>query len=402
MNGLGSEYRSPHAAIMSSSTRSDRAIPIIHSHAEDHDQEYSSTSSTSSSTSLADKLRRWLTYSRRPLFIEELADVLILNDDDDEEEEEEERFDRRPSDPRDILAISRSLGLPINVTVVAGNTKDLSSYDGFQPQMFQVRLLESASPSTTTAAAVAKDSSNHHHQETVLARAHALIAEECLAYLLQFNQPYPEMTRDIQSAALLSYTTDNWANHARLAFSSTASSSSSSSSTAKLHNLILEFFLHSEIAYKNWTAFFEGYTPFDHDDDDDGDNVNADVPQPLYYASSFGLTNIVKGLLAHDDTAVDEHGGPAGSALTAACLTGSSVVAKLLVEAGADINFAGPLGTPLDLATAQGHAGIVQILIESGPMEGIRQHLRRRTDGQVDIMRLLRRSDLWSDGARRR
>ena len=391
---------------------------------------------------LSKKLLRWLTYSTRPLFIEELAEVFTIDASATSDESNNTSnectapFDstKRPNDPREILDSFQYLGIDVTITDTGPNNNS-SSYNNnhngdqsqrsiFQRQQKQVRLVRPTSTSSTTPTTTTKQAINEES-----AQAHALIAEECLLYLLQFNQPYPTIPEEVQSAALLDYTTNYWAIHTRLAFNYEQISTTNSTlkkSTNNLHNLILKFFLDSEIVYKNWIAFFEGYTPFDSDNTTSSTSDNNDyasiyspsflyftntnpLPQPLYYAAFFGLTRTVLSLIVHllnnrhDTTTttttpttntisvIDEHGGIAGSALTAACLTGHADVVKLLVEAGADIHLSGPLGSPLDLATEQGHARIVQILIESGPMEEVRQHLRRRTGGQIDVMRLLRR-----------
>lgn len=138
--------------------------------------------------------------------------------------------------------------------------------------------------------------------------------------------------------------------HARLAHPET---------DPELTALILRF-LGSETAYLNWTAFLDGYTPFSGTD---GSSLIRH-PHQIYYATSFGLTNIVTALL--DTGAPVNSRGPSGSALAAAALAGHLDTVKVLVDSGADVNLAGPFGTPLVLASGRGFVDIVRFLVERG------------------------------------
>lgn len=138
--------------------------------------------------------------------------------------------------------------------------------------------------------------------------------------------------------------------HARLAHPET---------DPELTALILRF-LGSETAYLNWTAFLDGYTPFSGTD---GSSLIRH-PHQIYYAASFGLTNIVTALL--DTGAPVNSRGPSGSALAAATLAGHLDTVKVLVYSGADVNLAGPFGTPLVLASGRGFVDIVRFLVERG------------------------------------
>ncbi|KAE8367496.1 ankyrin repeat-containing domain protein [Aspergillus caelatus] len=180
--------------------------------------------------------------------------------------------------------------------------------------------------------------------------SHTTIAKDSLTYLLQFTEPYTTTPSKIKNSYLLSYATNYWAVHARLANPETNS---------ELTALILRF-LNSGTAYINWTAFLDGYTPFSGTD---GSSLIRH-PHQIYYAASFGLTNIVTALL--DAGAPVDSRGPSGSALAAASLAGHLDTVKVLVDSGADLNLAGPFGTPLVLASGRGFVSIVQFLMERG------------------------------------
>ncbi|KAE8379061.1 ankyrin repeat-containing domain protein [Aspergillus bertholletiae] len=180
--------------------------------------------------------------------------------------------------------------------------------------------------------------------------SHATIAKDSLTYLLQFIEPYNTIPSKIKTSYLLSYATNYWAVHARLARPET---------NPELTALILRF-LNSETAYLNWTAFLDGYTPFSGID---GSSL-VRHPHKIYYAASFGLTSIVTMLL--DTGAPVDSRGPSGSALAAASLAGHLDTVKVLVDSGADMNLAGPFGTPLVLASGRGFADIVRFLVKSG------------------------------------
>ncbi|KAG0126570.1 ankyrin repeat-containing domain protein [Tuber indicum] len=92
----------------------------------------------------------------------------------------------------------------------------------------------------------------------------------------------------------------------------------------------------------------------------------ADIPKCLVYASIFGLSKLVSGLLeeGHDINAIDAE---FGSPLIAAIGGGHAELVKYLIEHSTDLNSPfGSAGTPLQAAVLSRNHEIVEILLASG------------------------------------
>ncbi|CAN6334840.1 unnamed protein product [Urochloa humidicola] len=102
---------------------------------------------------------------------------------------------------------------------------------------------------------------------------------------------------------------------------------------------------------------------------------------PLHLAAGYGHGQAVKILLDHgaNPNSVANH---VNSPLMAACYAQSLECMKLLVEAGADVNFRSPSGPPvLFLAVDDGLTNIVKFLLEVGADPNIRDE-----DGRFPVM----------------
>jgi ankyrin repeat protein len=281
---------------------------------------------------------QWLAYSTRTLYIEELAEIATLDF------KTPTAFDpnRRLRDPRDILTICPTTMITSTSTGPNPNPQE------FKKQQQQVHLNPSVKQYLQS-----QDIQNAPANTYAISmtNAHTTIAKDSLTYLLQFNQPYNTIPTTIHNSHLLSYATNYWPIHSRLA-----------NDNQELNTLIHKF-LNSGTPYLNWTAFLDGYTPFNASNPATPNNLTTH-PHQLYYASAFGLTNIVQTLI-DEGTPVDSR-GPSGTGLAAASLVGHTGTVRLLVDRGADVNLAGPFGTPLVLAAGKGFVGVVEVLLEAG------------------------------------
>ncbi|KAI9043773.1 ankyrin repeat domain-containing protein [Aspergillus affinis] len=280
---------------------------------------------------------QWLAFATRPLYIEELSELSLVTGNHESRINPAQRF----SDPRDIVQLFPSS----LVTTTNAEVGESDSVD-FQEQRQQVRLANSSVKEYLLSEEIQTGSAKRYALSET--KAHASIAADCLAYLLQFSQPYTMLTEVVQSSGLLRYATNYWAVHARHA----------GADISGILPLIREFF-ESNVAYTNWTAFLDGFRPFDEPENAEGDSL-AQSPDPIYYAASFGLLTIVQNLL-HDGALVDSR-GPAGTALAAASLAGDIDMVRLLVEHGADMDSEGPLGPPIRLGAQNGHSQVVEFL----------------------------------------
>ena len=251
----------------------------------------------------ATKFLQWILYSLRPLYVDELAEVVMV----DTASETPLDPNRRFLDPKDVLTTLPRLLVTTN-------------------NMHQVRLSHFSVKEYLTS-----DNCQWSPLVATKSQAHATIAEDCLVYLQQFNRPYPEMAETVASSPLLRYAANYWPAHVKAAG----------------HNpgLIAEVMklFNTKTVFLNWASFLDGYRPFEEDGYDSEDLV---VPSPLYYASSFGLASAVKNLVANGADA-NEVCGPAGSALAAACAGGHMEIVEFLLEMGANPEVQGELGAPL-------------------------------------------------------
>ncbi|PLB45228.1 hypothetical protein P170DRAFT_479747 [Aspergillus steynii IBT 23096] len=286
------------------------------------------------------KALQWLAFSTRPLYIEELSELSVIT----EEHARSIHPDQRFSDPRHILELLPSS--LVTTTDAAGG--EIDSID-FTEQRQQVHLAGPVKEYLLSEQIRAESAKRYSISET---KTHASIAADCLAYLLHFNQPYTMIKEVVRSSALLRYATNYWASHARLA----------GADISEILPLIKEFFT-SKTAYTNWTAFLDGFRPFDDPEHTEGDPLTQS-PDPLYYAASFGLLAVARDLL-RDGAPVDSE-GPAGTALAAASLAGDIDMVRLLIDQGANVRSEGPLGQPIRLAAQNGHLQVVEYLSMRG------------------------------------
>jgi ankyrin repeat protein len=88
---------------------------------------------------------------------------------------------------------------------------------------------------------------------------------------------------------------------------------------------------------------------------------------PLYYASLAGLSQTAKKLLDEGAEVNTMIGGTFNFALTAAAYNGHTVVARLLLDRGADIEAVSKIsGSALYAASSQGHKAVVECLLDKG------------------------------------
>jgi hypothetical protein len=181
---------------------------------------------------------------------------------------------------------------------------------------------------------------------------HADIAHKCLSYLLleSFQDGYctnEELQRKFHDYPLLRYASQYWPHHARL-----------TDRDGRYETSALEFCLsHKKAGGGNFSFWVQGLLPYSS-----RDAITA--TEPLYYASSFGLANLVKSLLTSEGVDVDAQGGRfKSSALHAACYRGHVEIARQLLECGADINLHDSDGrTALFWAEKLGLSDIVDLL----------------------------------------
>ncbi|KAL5343368.1 hypothetical protein BJX70DRAFT_393936 [Aspergillus crustosus] len=332
---------------------------------------------------LVSTLLQWLTYSTRPLSVEELAEIATVDLARKSASSPTTQFDpdRRFLDPKDILSLCPS----IFITTTPLNPGD-STLDDQAISNRQVRLAHFSVKQFLTSVEIQVGPASRY--AVLEGRSHAAIAKACIAYLLQFERPYTVMANVVRSSPLLRYAANYWPLHARLAGDH---GDGDGDADPALGSMIMELFT-TETAYLNWTAFLDGYTPFSRDSIFLSSDGSDRPPHALYYASSFRLCSAAWELISNN--APINSSGPAGTALAAACLLGHVETARLLLDNGAEVDAEGPLGSPMFLAAGKGHIEVVKLLLERGAdatkrNEGMTALEEATRYGHRDAVRLL-------------
>jgi hypothetical protein len=279
------------------------------------------------------KLLQWLTYSARPLRIQELAEIVTV-DKMDVEDELEFDSDRRFPEPRDVLALCSSLVSTVTTTLQEdmGGSEDSSeseeagwgseeadwgSQEAVENPMELVRLAHFSVKEYLVSERIQAGSARRYCIREI--DAHLSIAETCLAYLFQFDQPGSLTLQTLKESPLANYAAEYWLEHARWA----------GKEHKGMHQLIMKLFVSKKDAYFNSIKIHD---PESGRSWPDLTLKLTDIPPPLYYALCFGLAEST----------------------------------RLLVEAGVDINAEGQHGTALQMAAIEGDDHLAQKLLDAG------------------------------------
>ena len=285
----------------------------------------------------ATRILQFLTYSERPLRIEEAVDALVVDTRGDQHFNPQYRM----PEPREISCYCSSL-------VVVVSAKDHSYDEDDKPVELQLAHFSVKEYLTSNRL----DTDIALRFEEVAAKAS--IATVCLAYLLHLDQDLP--TRELKKTfPLAQYCARYWITFAAVA----------EGKDDILQAFIREFFCYHRSSYRNCYSLFRPDQPW-RDEPAKGGEEPASA---LYYASFGGLINAVKYLLSQGaEVNAQEGGGYYGNALQAASGGGHEKVVELLLGAGADVNAQGGryYGNALQAASGGGHEKVVELLLGAG------------------------------------
>jgi len=294
----------------------------------------------------AARILRWLTFSSRPLLVEEISEIVAID------VERDPMFDRQEvlEDPLEALNICSSL-----VTLVASEEfgeefSDVASGHVSDSATEVIVLAHFSVKEYLISERIRQGRAARYSMQDV--SCNEIITKSCLGYLLQFQQQSEPLSEEnIQDYKLARYSAEFWTTHAQAAMNETETWS----------QLAMELLLTENGAYLNWIRI--------HDIDDAYSGTNfrktlSTVPAPLYYATRTGLTNVVS-LLLENKVDVNAQGGLFGNALEAASRQGHEQVVRMLLDEGADINaLGGQFGNALQAASWQGHEQLVRLLLD--------------------------------------
>ncbi|KAI9758827.1 MAG: hypothetical protein M1840_003744 [Geoglossum simile] len=214
------------------------------------------------------RILQFLTYSERPLRIEEAVDAITVDT------EGSQYFDPRyrMPDPREITCFCSSL------VVLAPTTRD--SYNKKEEGM-KLQLAHFSVKEYLTSGRIDKDFA-HNFQEVA---AKASIAAVCLAYLLHLDQNIG-IAKIRETFPLAQYSARYWMGHAAMA----------EGKDGKLQGFIEKLLCHHRNSYWNCYSLYRPDQPCRGQTFKGQENTAS----ALYYASFGGLVSMVKYILGQD------------------------------------------------------------------------------------------------------
>lgn len=295
---------------------------------------------------------KWLTFSGRPLMLDELVEALLLSP----SRQPAYNPDNRLSDPYDIMQI-----LP-GLVSISTNTK--SSREEIRLSHFSVKeflMSEKIGCAPTS------------YFGTDLVAANQYLTEACLAYILYSTtaQERTNSAADLRLFPLLYYACRYWYVHMKVIMDEGQLLSDSRAST----NLLSMQLFQSDSAMRSWLlvhrpdmAKKKPFTSYIHPNE---------LGSTLYYTAYLGFTDAVRGLIDQEQPCnraqfVNTLGGCYGRPLCAAAATGHVDICRSLIQHGADIEKEGSdykhrgTGTALGLAARFGRETTVKFLLENG------------------------------------
>ena len=181
-------------------------------------------------------------------------------------------------------------------------------------------------------------------------RGDVSIAQACLVYLLHFDDPNPITPETLERFPFYRYAAKYWTSH----FNSISDSDCT--------DLCIELFTVKRPCFENWLLVYDPDRP------NHGFRCSkiSEFASPLYYASLCGLSDMIEVLLQRGGD-VNALGASDGSALQAASHFGYTKIVNVLLERGADVNKpGGRYGNALVAACSNGHVDIAEQLLQQG------------------------------------
>ncbi|KAF2261745.1 hypothetical protein CC78DRAFT_583261 [Lojkania enalia] len=306
----------------------------------------------------------WLAFSSRPMYLDEIAEIVAI----DPDREPGYHPDEKLEDPYDALTICGSLVAIIShPSTKEGQAMPYDDMDSatlsFTPDISFGEGKESTDDFISRKGARIV-LSHFSVKEYLLSdrirgspaslyqlqdrRSHAAIARSCISYLRQF-----ENRDDFQgvielNAGLTKYTTMEWPYHAQ-------SSHLNDQSNIKA---ITEFLSANNKIYSAWASSFV----YEANRGDPG----WCAPEPIYFASMFGLIAVVRTLIEVDPMCVNIYTKGFTTPLGIASECGKFEVMELLLKSGANVDFPNAEEAPLVLASAVGQTEAVKRIIAAG------------------------------------
>jgi ankyrin repeat protein len=281
------------------------------------------------------RILQWLTFSARPLSVEEIAEVIAIDVAGDPAFDRDEVLE----DPLEALNICSSL-VTITINEADGRSRSAQQIIALAHYSVQEYLVSDR---------IREGPAKQYSMQE--AECHNAIARGSLEYLIQLQQPLSKET--LRASALARYTAEFWSSHLQKAGDDIEQAS----------QLTMSLMAKEEPAYLNWIRLHDLDRPWEGLDLEKGLDS---IPMPLYYAALLGFSTIIR-LLLDKSADVNAQGGFFGNALQAASERGHEQVVKMLLNKGAEVNAQGGFfGNALQAASGRGHEQVVKMLLNKG------------------------------------
>jgi ankyrin repeat protein len=302
------------------------------------------------------RILQFLTYSERPLRIDEAVDLITV--DTGEAKYFNEKY--RMPDPSEISRYCSSLVVLVSardnwVDDEEDWDDEEEDWDNEEDNTVRLQLAHFSVKEYLTSTRLDKDIAQNFHETA----ARGSMATVCLAYLLHIDMDL--LAKGIrQRFPLAQYSARYWMSNAAVA----------EGQDHKLGGFISQFFCCHKSSYNNCYSLYRPDQPPGHRPDTSGKPASA-----LYYASFGGLVNAVELLLSKGADVNAQGGYCYGNALQAASVNGHTAIVELLLRKGADVNAQegyhgnaqeGYHGNALQAASIYGYTETVELLLSKG------------------------------------
>ena len=298
------------------------------------------------------RILQFALYSKKPMILEELVDIVAVHPDETLVFDE---YDRMP-EPLELAWCCASLVRVVSRDFDPFNLNDFWSGNSCLKSITELQLAHAS----VREYLLSNRPGNIFMLELQEIAAKASIVMVSLAYLHERSVKAQENSNDIRDMNLPfdTYAAKNWLDYASVA--------------EKHGKAVIDWIVKTLTTENSFHSYLDLYDP----DDDDGRSIlEHPRPSPIYYASLGGLTASARILIANGaKTDINEKLGCLGTALMAAAVFGYIDLVRLLLDNGANINTTYRRGmvngyvhdTALQAASRNGHVGIVKLLLGRG------------------------------------
>ncbi|KAG0646183.1 ankyrin repeat [Hyphodiscus hymeniophilus] len=322
------------------------------------------------------RMLKWLAYSIRPLILDELADIFVLD--------YKGTTDKPPTLP--LFDPDSRLNTPDDVLKYLPGI--VTKYNRYRrgPPVIEIRLAHFSIKEYLISRRITE--SRAAKFSTTAIESHLHISEACIAYHLSMSQVHLAPKDDIRSYGIWDYVVYNWYIHLekvpRAKWPRYVLERVSQLLTPRSRSLINLMYMTDPLKRIEWAR--RKYTR------------PTELGSPLYYVASCGALELSVWLLgggsdiddqgeyevalgaaaSHNSEVaiqslinrganINAQGGFYGNALQAASTTGLTAIVELLLDRGADVNAQGGVyGTTLQAASFGKSTAIVELLLDRG------------------------------------